>query len=80
MAKLKNDESVNIHQNYTLFQLFVILSNTFSAIMHEVQSKTPYGKEYIECYTYYRDIVSNNLKVFQYHVRNCQDRQDREVK
>ena len=77
MSKLKKDEGINIHQNFTLFQLFVIISNTLSAIMNEIQKKTPYGEEYTNCYQYYKTIVLNNLKVFEYYARKCQDRQEK---
>lgn len=73
MAKLKDEQRIDIHQNFTLFELFSILSTCFGAIMHEIQSKTPYGKEDIEAYEYYRKIVLNNLDVFQALCRKCQN-------
>lgn len=75
MTKRKN-EGVNIHQSYTLFSLFSVLNSTLYTIMHEVQSKTPYGDEYSECYKYFTKEVIKTTKKFSRLVRKCQDKQE----
>ena len=75
----KEEKTINIHQSYTLFQLFVIMRNTLHTIMNEIQKYTPYGNEYKECYDYLKTIVLKNLETFEYMCRKCQNKQE-EVK
>lgn len=76
----KKDNTINIHQSYTLFQLFVITRNTLSTIMNEIQKYTPYDYEYKKAYQYYSSQVSKTLNQFEKLCRKCQDKQESEVK
>ena len=72
----QDDNKINIHQNYTLWNLRVIAHNSLSTMMSEVMKTTPYGKEYEECYKYFSTKVLNVFNEFERLCRKCQDIQE----
>lgn len=74
----QDDNRINIHQNYTLWNLCVIASNSLNTMMSEIMKTTPYGEEYEECYKYFSSKVLSVFHEFERLCRKCQNIQGKE--
>ena len=76
----EDDKTINIHQDYILFQLRCVAFNVLHTMMCQVQKHTKYCQEYEDCYKYYTSKLLPALNQFKRLCRKCQDAQEKKEK